>query len=279
MVENSALHFAINTDFDKVADMDVRLGLCEAAGFSEVHWCEHVYERELYDDGFVERMGGLLARHGLRLLDMHAPGTADTDMRSRDPAIRARGTAILKNRIEATAALGGDSVVVHAAEEGDADLATVLAEMDEAVDCAKAHDVRIAVEAATEGEAAPYFDRYAPEVMGLCLDSGHCNLVDPPTFGLIEAFADRLCATHLHDNFGREDDHRLPFDGEIPWAEVAGMLSRIGYAKPLCLEVGRHSYLSGQYSLAERDMSLDTFVREAYTRACRLEELRTHASD
>ena len=102
--------------------------------------------------------------------------------------------------------------------------------------------------------------------MGFCFDSGHCNLESPPTFHLLERYADRLCVTHLHDNYGKADDHRLPFDGAIPWAQLAQTLSRIGYTKPLNIEVGMHTYTAGTYSAAEKAISPEALIREGCRR-------------
>jgi sugar phosphate isomerase/epimerase len=38
-----------------------------------------------------------------------------------------------------------------------------------------------------------------------------------------------LVTTHLHDNRRTSDDHLVPFDGAIDWAEAAMTLQKVGY--------------------------------------------------
>ena len=55
---------------------------------------------------------------------------------------------------------------------------------------------------------------------GICLDTGHANItkVDIPLF--IENAGDKLLATHIADNNGREDQHLLPGFGNIEWEKI-----------------------------------------------------------
>lgn len=55
---------------------------------------------------------------------------------------------------------------------------------------------------------------------GICLDTGHANMMglDIPSF--IEKCGDKLIATHIADNNGREDQHMLPGFGNIEWEKI-----------------------------------------------------------
>lgn len=55
---------------------------------------------------------------------------------------------------------------------------------------------------------------------GICLDTGHANVMhlDLPHF--IEECGTRLIATHISDNNGQSDQHLLPGLGNINWEEV-----------------------------------------------------------
>ena len=262
---------AINTDYDKVADAETRVRLVAQAGFTHIHWCEDLDPSVEFDDAYIGRVEALLGKLQLTFTDMHAPLMGQASVFSTDPDSRAAGLAMLANRIEATRKLGGDSVVVHSTRTFPAEPAPIFETLDKTAEhCAK-HGVTLAIEAATEIEADPYFDRYPPEIVGYCFDSGHCHVKG--TLGLLDKYADRLRVTHLQDGYGDEDDHRLPFDGTLPWQRVADTLARIRYPKPLTLEIGRHSYLAGTYSPDEKDMTLEQFVEEAHRRATRLADL------
>ncbi len=52
--------------------------------------------------------------------------------------------------------------------------------------------------------------------LGFTLDTGHANLYGT-LYELIESFPDRLSFTHLHDNNGIRDEHRIPGNGIIPF--------------------------------------------------------------
>src|SRR5262249_25914084 len=72
--------------------------------------------------------------------------------------------------------------------------------------------------------------------VGICFDSGHSNLQASPA-DEIETAGKRLLTTHLHDNNGQKDEHRLPFDGSISWPDVLQAFAKINYQGPLLFEL------------------------------------------
>lgn len=73
--------------------------------------------------------------------------------------------------------------------------------------------------------------------LGLCYDSGHENLYNKGQC-VAEHFINKLplVAIHLHDNFGNNDDHNLPFDGNINWQIVVNQLRACNYTGALNIE-------------------------------------------
>ena len=267
MAEDSRLCVGINTDYEAGVDWETRVRLCAEAGFAHVHWCEDYANRNLYDDAFIERIRVFFEGLGISLLGMHNPSTADQDIYSDDPAVRARGIELFKNRALATKRLGSDCLVFHPVPLEPPERVRAFESLDRITDFCGEHGVRLALEASTEAAGDACFERYPPQVMGFCLDTGHCHNRVPPTLHLLEKYADRLCATHLQDTYGREDDHRLPFDGTLPWPRVAEAFRKMGYARPLCVEVARRTYMDGKYSEAEKQITREQFVTAAYERA------------
>lgn len=255
---------SINTDYDPQIDLESRLRVCAAAGFTHVHWCEDMTNRLEYDDAMVGRIGGLLNRHGLSLLDMHGPTTANADICSDDPNVRNAGIGLYRDRAAALRKLGGNCMVIHTVRADSPALPNILQALDRLMEFCGEQGVRLALEAATESEAEPYFARYPSSVAGFCCDTGHCNKESPPTLYMLERYAGRLCATHLNDNFGVEDDHRRLFEGSVNWERIAGMFARMDYRAPLGLEIGRLTYLQGQYRSVEKEMTHEQFVLGAY---------------
>jgi sugar phosphate isomerase/epimerase len=72
--------------------------------------------------------------------------------------------------------------------------------------------------------------------VGICLDYGHANLMGD-LGEAIETVAGHLWTTHVHDNDGRRDDHRVPFTGSIDWDAAIMETQKIGYDGVLMFEV------------------------------------------
>ncbi|MBQ8813862.1 MAG: sugar phosphate isomerase/epimerase [Lachnospiraceae bacterium] len=82
-------------------------------------------------------------------------------------------------------------------------------------------------------EAIAYIDRFnalaGKECFGLCLDTGHLNLLGKNQAAYIRALGKRIKALHVHDNNGVDDEHRAPYTGTIIWKDVIGALKEVGY--------------------------------------------------
>ena len=66
-------------------------------------------------------------------------------------------------------------------------------------------------------------------------------------------FGDRLICTHIHDNEGifDEDNHWLPFDGNINYSRFAEHIRRANYQGSLMLEAGFDPQKYGNVSAEE----------------------------
>lgn len=72
--------------------------------------------------------------------------------------------------------------------------------------------------------------------VGVCLDYGHANLMGDLS-DAIETVSGHLWTTHVHDNDGRADDHRVPFAGRVDWDVAIMETQKIGYDGVLMFEV------------------------------------------
>jgi sugar phosphate isomerase/epimerase len=73
---------------------------------------------------------------------------------------------------------------------------------------------------------------------GICLDFGHAFLMgDVPD--TIEAVAEHLTTTHVHDNLGKKDDHLVPFAGRINWDVALMTMQKVGYDGTYLMELAR----------------------------------------
>lgn len=119
--------------------------------------------------------------------------------------------------------------------------------------------VKVAFENLRKVEYLQYiFDHIDSPARAFCFDCGHENLYDGGN-GVLERFSSALAAVHLHDNFGKHDDHLIPFTGTIDWETLCGRLRAVGFNLPVTLELKAPS--GGL-----------PFAKEAYAAACEIEK-------
>jgi len=71
---------------------------------------------------------------------------------------------------------------------------------------------------------------------GLCLDTGHLNLLRKPMHAYIPIVGDRIVCLHIHDNLQNADSHLMPYAGSIWWKDFLAELRDIGYRGDLSFE-------------------------------------------
>ena len=104
--------------------------------------------------------------------------------------------------------------------------------------------------------------------LGLCYDCCH-HYNDAPEEDLLGMYGGRLMALHLHDNGGASRScciqHRLPFDGDIPWVRVMQAIAATGYKGVTALEPMYWDY---------QELPPDVFLYRAFEKAKHLDSLR-----
>jgi len=73
--------------------------------------------------------------------------------------------------------------------------------------------------------------------IGICFDTSHANALNLDIPEAIRECGGLLWATHISDNDGSGDQHRLPYNGNIDWIAVIKALKSIGYQNLLDLEI------------------------------------------
>jgi len=74
---------------------------------------------------------------------------------------------------------------------------------------------------------------------GFCFDTGHAHIMT----GIENEWSimkDKVRSTHVHDNDGKNDNHRFPFlatDGTVNWTKIMTLLRERGNQYPLLLEL------------------------------------------
>lgn len=72
---------------------------------------------------------------------------------------------------------------------------------------------------------------------GICLDVGHAHMMGD-VVDAIETCSGHVFTTHLHDNDGRRDDHRVPGAGGVDWDAALLAFQKVGYDGAWIFEVG-----------------------------------------
>lgn len=73
--------------------------------------------------------------------------------------------------------------------------------------------------------------------IGVCWDFGHAHLSGLKQSKALEYVGSRLKAVHVNDNGGIEDDHVLPFSGQVNWKDAMHGLALTGFDGPLNFEL------------------------------------------
>ncbi|MDE6133877.1 MAG: sugar phosphate isomerase/epimerase [Oscillospiraceae bacterium] len=102
--------------------------------------------------------------------------------------------------------------------------------------------------------------------VGFCYDSCH-HINYAPQYDLLEKYGNRLYTLHLHDNGGINNQHQLPFDGNIDWETVVKKISITGYKGATSLEPMNWDY---------EDISINEFLKRAFKKAKKLDDMRKH---
>ena len=94
-------------------------------------------------------------------------------------------------------------------------------------------------------EAAAYIDflneKAGGKYFGLCLDTGHLNLMRRHFSDYIPVLGERIVCFHIHDNMQTGDSHLMPYSGNIHWEEFIEELRKINYRGDLSFETFAHT--------------------------------------
>ena len=155
-----------------------------------------------------------------------------------------------------------DLVIMHLCSKKNPPLYNELGlrRIKEIVKVAKELGVKIAFEnTRTQGYLEYILEHIHEDNVGICFDIGHYHTHFKDKFNF-ENFKDKIFAIHLHDNDGTgQDQHLLPFDGNINWEATIKKIVESNYSGPITIEsCYRYEYLN---------ISIDEFYKEAYKRA------------
>ena len=161
--------------------------------------------------------------------------------------------------VEAAKMLGADSIVLHPFNLAHSSVYSAkenqkacIAYLSPYIEAAKKAGIKVAVEnmidfgrrhrrycAGDVFELIELVDTINDPDVGICIDTGHANISGLEPAGAIRAAGHRLFALHVNDNHSRmgQDEHLLPFFGDVNWADVMQALKDVDYKGHLTYEV------------------------------------------
>ncbi|MCX5647637.1 MAG: sugar phosphate isomerase/epimerase [Planctomycetota bacterium] len=237
-------------DFEKW-NVQEEIALVRAAGARRIQ----VY-RNYLRGAEAERIRSTLQDAGLLIDSLHGYINLEQfegpafDLSSPDADVREASMELARAEADFARRLGCRDVIVHPVGPGETENdagrpAALRRSAEELVRIAERADVRFLL----ENMPPPMFGRDARFLrdvadtldstrFGLAYDSGHATLAGRPV-ETIHEMGPRLWGVHLHDNDGREDDHRLPGMGVVPFEDVARALAEVKFAGTFMLEIYR----------------------------------------
>ena len=222
-----------------------------------------IYERSLDEIAeFWRPFTDEIARQGLEVYQAHAPFPAYIpDF----PELLDYSIDIYKKLLYFCQRIGCKRIVIHGISLQRADTAHSQEDIDRMndhlytslIDTLNRTDVTVCLEnlfthysvnnyqgiCSDPSDAIRLIDRYnalaGKECFGICVDTGHLNLLGIDPYAYITQLGSRVKAFHIHDNRGIADQHLAPYTGNIDWDRFCRAVHAIGYMGDLSFETFR----------------------------------------
>lgn len=243
---------------------DERIKHIKRAGFDSVmFWWGDEFEET---DGSRYDLIASAFKNGLKVNTLHFPSThADWLWREEKSGVYIKQMIAA---IEDCSKYGAENLVMHTTralitppynEEG-------LLALSKAVKVAEREGVNIAVENTRFPDYNKYiYDNIPSDRLTLCYDTGHEHCYTK-NFDVLGAFGDRITTTHIHDNDGTSDQHRIMGEGNIDFQKI---FNRLKAAK---VEYYNLESYCNETSVYYGKISLSEYLKLSYNRLVSLIE-------
>lgn len=210
---------------------------------------------DYHDPAALAALGTWLAEAGIGLHSVHAPTTTEyvggrwgetLSIGSADEGRRQLAVAETVRSLEIAATVPFGYLVVHLgvpSQDSAANSRTAIARSLETIaEAAEPLGVTLALELIPNPlSIGSRLVQWLEEDLdlgraGICLDVGHAHIVGD-VMEAVETCSGHIVTTHLHDNDGRRDDHRMPGQGTIDWDGTMMAFQKVGYDGVLVFEL------------------------------------------
>jgi len=236
-----------------LATADTQYARLRELGYDTLHERAEDTRMPLYRDSreleaFCRERRQAAMHHGIEISQLHGPWpTDDTSEES-----RRQGMAYMRTAVLACHLLECRHLILHPvmpygrAKDEDADTAEEMTARrleDLLADCER-YGVILCLEnmpfrgqrISPPARIASLVCRIQSPNLGICLDTGHANVLGVDAGDAVRCCAENLRVLHVHDNNGNTDAHMLPFTGTVNWTSFTSALAEIGFAGSLDLE-------------------------------------------
>ena len=218
---------------------------------------ENIGFKSLDNEDFYKNFLHSLKTAGLNLCGCHGLYSLIYDLNETDPDARQKMIAGHKKIMTYASEAGSRTYTVHiGAKRENATIEQLrqltIDSLEQLIPTAEKNNMIIAVENATDptntaDEVLYYLDYFKTETLGCCLDVGHANIMTAGPGKEISKFsppiqkawqgldiklyddvtaklAPHIVVSHLHDNDGFDDRHKLPGYGTVNWEKLMPQL-------------------------------------------------------
>lgn len=225
--------------FRKSIFPECKISLIKEVGFD----CISLWWGDEYDatDGNRFDLINLAKEVGLDIRNAHAPYRGINNLWGPSSIKRKQIINHYANCLTECAIYHIDKLIIHVDDVGFTYNTTyqpaAIAGIAELVNLAEQVGVKLVVENYTSFRTIwEILTNIQSNSLGFCYDSGHEHCFSRGQ-SMLEVFGNRLMEIHLHDNFGKNDQHMLPGDGDINWSILSNHLRKTNYTGPIFLEI------------------------------------------
>ena len=240
------MNFGISTMPLEDYQLKLKLPLLKEAGIKYLEVKPKEGHFNYYDPKYLDEMYKEFKRNGIKVISMHMP-IHGADISLIEEYDRVWSIREVEKTALALLRLRGEILVVHPGSKiKDEKMRKARREkseqsLEEILKFCEQWGIKIALENTLPGktgdsisEILEIVKKFDSKNLGICLDTGHCNITSSlyNHNGVAECLPeikDYLCHLHIHDNYGKSDDHSLPFEGNINWKKFVKGLKEINY--------------------------------------------------
>jgi sugar phosphate isomerase/epimerase len=248
------MNFGISTMPFEDYQLKSKLPLLKEVGIRYIEVKPKEGHFDYHDPKYLDEMSKEFKKNEIEVISMHMP-TNGVDISLIEEYDRVWSVREVEKTALALLRLGGEILVVHPGSEiKDERMRKARREkskqsLEEILKFCEHWGIKIALEDTLPGktgdsitEILEIVGNFNSKNMGICLDTGHCNITSSlyNHSGVVECLPEiinYLCHLHVHDNFGKSDDHSQLFEGNIDWKGFVSGLKKQKYQGAFMFEL------------------------------------------